>query len=447
MGNWWQQGKLVASREDGTSRFLKLHEDPLSLTSIWQFENSVALDALHTPSGVVVARLLATTAIKLWRQCELKWMREESLATTTSAEFVELPDRVASELNLHVGCEGFASRVIRQISDAQLYVTRTVSDGGDPEVVLVTQRRANNTLVDTVLFHVDAVNGEDVRQASKKSDVFEGLDIIKGPLVEGFLLQTKPKAVVLLDEFLQVYLYHNNADTQAAFAKVSSALSFPLRTNVEGRQCIQGHQILLNSELIDKPVAYTTWSLNLPPSEGVQHLLPAGSRGPDNALQVTQPSLVHCAHYFSNDEYMWAMEAIISWLVYRYFEGDVADGSVGGAKGYRMVTVELYEGEVVDGKRLGAVKDLYTCIPFASVFLQAITALAPTSTKFGISSKDLIAATKNHRIQSYQRAVLKPRRPKRKVTAKEAEEFLIEYNPVLPDDPHRVLSHNYEVSS
>jgi hypothetical protein len=42
--------------------------------------------------------------------------------------------------------------------------------------------------------------------------------------------------------------------------------------------------------------------------------------------------------------------------------------------------------------------------------------------------------------------MLKPRRPKRKVTAEEAEEFLIEYDPVLPDDPHRVFSRNYEVS-
>ena len=39
-----------------------------------------------------------------------------------------------------------------------------------------------------------------------------------------------------------------------------------------------------------------------------------------------------------------------SWLVYHYFEGEVADRSVGGAKGCRMVRVELYEGEVVDEK-------------------------------------------------------------------------------------------------
>lgn len=81
------------------------------------------MDASHTPSGGVVARLLVTTssgAIQLWQQGELKWTREESLAATTLAEFVELPERVASESNHHIGGEGFVSRVIRQISDAQV---------------------------------------------------------------------------------------------------------------------------------------------------------------------------------------------------------------------------------------------------------------------------------------------------------------------------------------
>jgi len=81
------------------------------------------MDASHTPSGGVVARFLVTAssgAIQLWQQGELEWTREESLATTTLAEFVELPERVASESNLHIGGEGFVSRVIRQISDAQV---------------------------------------------------------------------------------------------------------------------------------------------------------------------------------------------------------------------------------------------------------------------------------------------------------------------------------------
>ena len=99
------------------------------------------------------------------------------------------------------------------------------------------------------------------------------------------------------------------------------------------------------------------------------------------------------------------------------------------------------------------------------VFPLAITAMAPTSTKFGITNKDLIGmffvsefhaicrvhffalvATKNHQVQSIQRRLLDPSRPNRKVTAEEQEAFLVQYEPVLAYDPRRVLSHNYEVN-
>ena len=83
----------------------------------------VAMDASYTPSGGVVARLLVTTssgAIQLWQQGELAWTREESLAATTLAGFGKLPERVASESNLHISGEEFVSRVISQTSDAQV---------------------------------------------------------------------------------------------------------------------------------------------------------------------------------------------------------------------------------------------------------------------------------------------------------------------------------------
>ena len=57
-----------------------------------------------------------------------------------------------------------------------------------------------------------------------------------------------------------------------------------------------------------------------------------------------------------------------------------------------------------------------------------------------------VVATQNRRIHSFSRRLLDPRRPHRKPTTEEAEEFLIEYDPVLPNDPRRVLSHNYDVS-
>ena len=59
--------------------------------------------------------------------------------------------------------------------------------------------------MDTVLFHVDALTGEDSTGKSSTDDVLQGLDVIAGPLVEAFFVHDDPaKFIVLFDEFLQV---------------------------------------------------------------------------------------------------------------------------------------------------------------------------------------------------------------------------------------------------
>jgi len=61
------------------------------------------------------------------------------------------------------------------------------------------------TLVDTVVFHIDATTGEDVTGTTGRSGVLEGVDIVQGPIVESYLLRQEGKKVVmLLDEYLQV---------------------------------------------------------------------------------------------------------------------------------------------------------------------------------------------------------------------------------------------------
>lgn len=54
-------------------------------------------------------------------------------------------------------------------------------------------------------------------------------------------------------------------------------------------------------------------------------------------------------------------------------------------------------------------------------------------------------ANENGQIQSFPRFLLNPRRTKDKPTTEEQEEWLVHYDPVLPDDAHRVLSHDYHV--
>ena len=58
--------------------------------------------------------------------------------------------------------------------------------------------------MDTVLFHIDAMNGREVTGLSTDKVELQGQDIISGPLTESFFLDADSKMVILLDEFLQV---------------------------------------------------------------------------------------------------------------------------------------------------------------------------------------------------------------------------------------------------
>ncbi|KAF8325526.1 hypothetical protein F5887DRAFT_1065329 [Amanita rubescens] len=340
-----------------------------------------------------------------------------------------------------------------------------------PEVVLIAQRTAHNTLVDTVVFHVDAMTGADVRtRVVKRSkdgrDLLQGMDVIQGVMVDGFLLQNETRAVIMLDEFLQVYLYPENDVTMSMFARVAPSLSLPLTTSVVG------HGVDLNENLSHRYIAYETWSLSLPSDENLQSLIPF-AKGPvashgrvlgnrttlykylnSRAFGVlTEPAALSsgsskvpptCGLYIVDGvkgSILPVCDVRVSltenWLVYHYYD----EGMGSQTKGWRMISVELYEG-LADQKTGSADMSSYnenirnvTAFEQAYVYHRGISAIATTSTKFGITSKDIIVATDDHKIHAISRRLLDPRRPKRKPTSEEQEEMLIQYDPVIPDEP------------
>lgn len=83
----------------------------------------VAVDTANPSGWNVVSRVVVTTttgAVQLWHQDQVQWTREESLASISVAEFVELPEKKV--ITSHVGeeRESFIRRVRRQLSDAQV---------------------------------------------------------------------------------------------------------------------------------------------------------------------------------------------------------------------------------------------------------------------------------------------------------------------------------------
>ena len=58
--------------------------------------------------------------------------------------------------------------------------------------------------MDTVIFHVNALTGEDSLGKSQAGTVLQGVDLISGPSLGAYQLPGHRKAVIVLDEFRQV---------------------------------------------------------------------------------------------------------------------------------------------------------------------------------------------------------------------------------------------------
>ncbi|TFK50623.1 DUF1620-domain-containing protein [Heliocybe sulcata] len=383
---------------------------------------------------------------------------------------------------------GWAAEVGAAIVPVKICVTRTVADGDTPQVVVVTQRRAENTLVDTVLFHVDALTGEDARHRSPSGEILQGLDIISGPLVDLFFLPGK-RVIVLIDEFLGLHLYPDNDGTHGAFAKVASSLYLPLRAGSPGNRRLVGHKVHPNPEIDGRYFAAPLWTTAFPASEDILTVVrpsnaqPVASLGkvlgnrttlykylnPNLLAVVTASKLASKCSIYVVDSVKGSViyhatvpgvdgvcdvqaNLVENWLVYYYYNGEV-DGP-GQTKGHMMVSVEFYEGTKPDDKIGSSDISSYSnksmeVSAFEQAFLlpHGVTALASTSTKFGMTTKDIIVATQNHQIQTIPHRLLDPRRPKRKPTNEEMEEMLVQYDPLLPYETRAVLSHKNQVAN
>ncbi|TFY78833.1 hypothetical protein EWM64_g5179 [Hericium alpestre] len=156
---------------------------------------------------------------------------------------------------------GWAAQTGGHIVPVKIFVTRTVADAepeeGGPQAVLVAQRIADNGLVDTVVFHFEALTGKEVDSSSPPGDILHGTDIISGPLLGAYLLEKETKVVVLVDEFRQVYLY---PDTPASSKRTSH------------RQ-FTGHQPVLDAGLQGRAQLHPTFASSLPPHEDILALV------------------------------------------------------------------------------------------------------------------------------------------------------------------------------
>ncbi|KAF7317656.1 hypothetical protein MKEN_00853200 [Mycena kentingensis (nom. inval.)] len=381
------------------------------------------------------------------------------------------------------------------------------SDGGDvqpskifvingedekKDVVILARRKSDNVLVETALFRIDPLTGRSLDPVEEDTEGFlEGKVVLPGPLLDAYLIPNSD-TLLLVDELFQILPYPESKSTEELVGSLAPNLFLPfLESSADGPRVV-GHGLRLDTSLADRHVAYQTWALNLPPGQVVQRLVrprvgPVVSYGkvlgnrttlykylnprmfvvltestngefaePGCGLYVVdgaKGSVLYSVVVPSAGKEACDVQATLTenWLVYHYYDGaSVAEGET---KGWKVVTVELYEGaldEKTQSSELSAFSpDIMRVVPLEQSYLypHAISALTTTNTKFGITTKDIILATQNHKIQQISRRLLNPRRPKdRKPTAEEQqEEQLVPYDLLLADDPKRTISHAYEV--
>jgi hypothetical protein len=137
--------------------------------------------------------------------------------------------------------------------------------------------------------------------------------------------------------------------------------------------------------------------------------------------------------------------------VYSYF-GDDDVVSESAAKGHYLVVSELYESEFKNDRgSLGsatnfssfeAAQETPHVLSQAYIIPNEISALTTTSTKQGISSKEVLAILPSSSIVTIPKRVLDPRRPiGRDPNAAEAEEGLFRYAPTIEIDPRSIITH------
>lgn len=137
-------------------------------------------------------------------------------------------------------------------------------------------------------------------------------------------------------------------------------------------------------------------------------------------------------------------------IVYHYWNDD--------AHQYEVSVVELYENREAEAFSLSSIGSSKV-EPFSSfhesapqalqqtyTFRHAISALAVTQTKRGITMKEIVAVLKgSEQLYSFPKAWLDPRRPVTEPTMLDRAEGLIPYTPELPLDPLRVVSYSQSI--
>lgn len=234
-----------------------------------------------------------------------------------------------------------------------------------------------------MVYHVNALTGQDEANDSPDGDTLQGKVTFPGPPSEAYLLPSKTKTIVLLDSIKNIHFYPRMEENIQAFSELAPSLRFSLQTS---SRSLHGYQFIQDANDKNLFSAHQTWSLSVPNNELIGSII-WPTRGPTASLgkvlgdrttlykylnphlfaitTVSKPSPnAVCSVYLvdgSKGSIIYhasvtsttgscSIEAVLTenWLVYGYYDDDFAGNHQ--TKGHRIVSVEMYEGMGINDK-------------------------------------------------------------------------------------------------
>ncbi|WOO77878.1 ER membrane protein complex subunit 1 [Vanrija pseudolonga] len=364
-----------------------------------------------------------------------------------------------------------------EIEVHQVHFTRNLSEVGNPQVAVIAARtRDGNTA--TVGYHVDAFTGEVAGDVDEARGVPAGKEIFAGAPKQSFLTNyinccTSNRVLAVIDSKDQLHIFPkckkvadllqsqsgsffysrlDDGRTLRGFSPAAQGEGFVFTTNELWTRSFKDQKVLASSPVApssiasfgralgDKSVLYKYLNPHL---SVVTTLTPATATGHVYVIDTTTGTTVYEVELANIVGENVNAALVENWLVYTWLEGP---GEALG--GWRLGSVELYE----DGIEQSAGRSTLATVPktkalSASFILDTeATALAFTTSQYGVTTKDVVYLNSQGQVASYPRSILDPRRPKGKPTAAEKEEGIMPYEPILRAPASFVVSHKYPVA-
>ncbi|KAG0371945.1 hypothetical protein BGX24_000952 [Mortierella sp. AD032] len=355
-------------------------------------------------------------------------------------------------------------------------------------VIAQTEDGGNNKVIR--MYRIDALTGKDYESGNF---FFPAAAWIPAGYLSAFKLpledpEEKTQVLCLVDDRMHITTFPTTDAVEQAFKALSDDFYFTLESKIGAKE-INGYKAIVSAET-DRMDVEPTWNIPFPAGEEIVALAEKpsyevmsslgrvlGDRGvlykyqnPNYATVITankQPKngmapyitiyLIDAVKgsilYQATHENIGVDQAVLATqfennVVYTFWsEGDTSTS----AKGYQAVSLELYESDTRNHRTKSDTFSSFTAekphvIAQSFPFSQTPSAIGVTTTKAGISAKDILFGLSRHTVMAVNHRYLDPRRPTGAPTALEKEEMLIPYSPI-PDDARLYLSYNLEVAN